>query len=274
MAQHHQHRATSAIVDKKVGCAPLKAAYSEAVSLAPKSWPEVESLFLNAMEGFDDNVASGLADMADLQNGKGDFFNDLLALLLENCAGVNLYSRASVPGLIIPRHNLDATFPRKGSIEFILEAKALGTPKHPGSPKAKPIGRPGSADVDKRIKEIGFKTIDLKAEYARLQAQSGTSPTSITGDLTGWLRSVKPRSYVFLAARVISDTDRQRLIRIAQQAGLVSDAVGVFCFSPLSDSAPTRYKTASVPVELEISRVLFRACQDLTSIKHARPDDA
>ena len=42
------------------------------------------------MEGFDDNVASGVAGMGELQNGKGDFFNDLLALLLEQCAGVEL----------------------------------------------------------------------------------------------------------------------------------------------------------------------------------------
>jgi hypothetical protein len=161
-----------------------------------------------------------------------------------------------------------------GPIEFILEAKALGTPKHPGSPKENTIGRGGSADLDKRIKEIGFKTIDLKAEYARILAEKGTSPTSISGDLTAWLRSVKPRSYVFLAARVVNDADQARLVRLSEQAGLVSDAVGVFCFRPISDNNPTTYKPASVPTPIELSRVLFRACQDLTAIKNARPNDA
>lgn len=273
MAQPVRARAISQTVARKPGCAPLKAAYEQAFADKPKTWSEVEALFVHAMEAFDSNVASGLADMGDLQNGKGDFFNDLLALLLENCAGIQLYSRGKVPGLIIPRHNLDVTFPRKGPIEFILEAKALGTPKHPGSPREKAIGRGGSADVDKRIKEVGFKTIDLKAEYARILAGHGTSPTSITGDLTAWLRSIKPRSYVFLAARVISDSDHSRLIRVAEQAGLVSDAVGVFCFRPVSESQPTNYKPVPVPTPLELSRVLFRACQDLTSIKKSRPDD-
>ena len=148
-----------------------------------------------------------------------------------------------------------------------LEAKALGTPKHPGSPKAKPLGRAGSADVDKRIKEIGFKTIDLKAEYARMLAAHGTSPTSMAGDLTTWLRSVKPTSFVFLAARVISDKDQARLIRLADNAALVSDAVGVFCFRPVSPTEPTRYRVAPVPSHLELSRVLFRACQELGAIK-------
>jgi hypothetical protein len=263
-------RSTSNVVATKPGCAPLKAAYEQAVALGPKTWAEVEDSFLRGMERFDLNVASGAADMGDLQNGKGDFFNDLLALLLENCAQVQLYSRGKVPGLIFPNHNLDVTFPSTGPIEFILEAKAVGTPKHSGSPKAKTIGRAGSADLDKRVKEIGFKTIDLKGEYARIMASRGDSPTAMGGDLTTWLRSIKPKSYVFFAARVISDKDRDRVVRFADLAGLVSDAVGVFCFRPSPDQ-PTRYKSEKVPPHIELGRVLFRACQDLTAIKSTKP---
>jgi hypothetical protein len=262
-------RTTSTQVATSPGCAPLKAAYEQAVGLKPKTWNEVEVLFLRGMEGFDRNVAAGIAEMGDLQNGKGDFFNDLLALLLENCAGVQLYSRGKVPGLIIPKHNLDVTYPSSGPIEFVLEAKALGTPKHPGSLKAKPAGREGSADLDKRIKEIGFKTIDLKAEYSRIAASKGTSPTSISGDLTTWLRAAKPKSYVFLAARVLSENDRARLIRLADQALLVSDAVGVYCFRPVSVTEFTRYQVDPVPSHLQLDRVLFRACQELTALKQS-----
>src|SRR4051812_17426469 len=135
-------RTTSKTVATKPGCLPLKAAYQRAVDKRPMAWGEVEADFLKAMEEFDNNLARGAADMGDLQNGKGDFFNDLLALLLENCAGVTLYSRGAVPGLIIPRHNLDVTFPATGVVEFMLEAKAVGTPKHPWSPKQKAAGRP------------------------------------------------------------------------------------------------------------------------------------
>ena len=271
MAPSAKLRSTSNVVATKLGCAPLKRAYERAVALGPKTRAEVEDGFLRGMEGFDQNVASGAADMGDLQNGKGDFFNDLLALLLENCAQVQLYSRAGVPGLIFPKHDLDVTFPSTGAIEFILEAKAVGTPKHPGSPKQKPIGRAGSADLDKRVKEIGFKTIDLKAEFARIMAARGDSPGAMSGDLTTWLRSVKPKSYVFFAARVISDKDRDGVIRFADRAGLVSDAVGVFCFRPVAADQPTRYRAETVPSHIELGRVLFRACQDLTAIKGSRP---
>ena len=141
------------MVATKPGCAPLKSAYEQAVHAGPKTWGEVETAFLEAMESFDQNIATGVADMGDLQNGKGDFFNDLLALILENCAAVTLFSRGGVPGLSFPKHNLDVTFPNTGVVEFLLEAKAVGTPKHPGSPKQKAIGRPGSADLDKRIRD-------------------------------------------------------------------------------------------------------------------------
>jgi hypothetical protein len=264
-------RTTSRIVATSRGCVPLKEAYERAEVLNPKSWKEVQDIFLRGMEGFDENISTGLADMGDLQNGKGDFFNDLLALILENCAGVQLYSRGGVPGLIFPKHNLDVTFPSTGAIEFILEAKAVGTPKHPGSPRQRAVGRAGSADLDKRVKEIGFKTIDLKAEYARILTATGQSPAVISGDLTTWLHSVKPRSYVFLIARVIGDKDRERVIRFADVAGQVSDAVGVFCFRPVSDNTPTKYRVEAVPSHIALDRVLFRACQDLTAIKKTQP---
>lgn len=264
-------RSTSRLVATKPGCIPLKEAYQRAIALNPKTWAEVQDVFLRGMEGFDRNIASGIADMGDLQNGKGDFFNDLLALVLENCAQVQLYSRGGVPGLIIPKHHLDVTYPRTGTIEFILEAKAVGTPRHPGSPKQRAVGRSGSADLDKRVKEIAFKAIDLKAEHARILAGQGTSPTAMSGDLTNWLRSVKPKSYVFFAARVTSDKDRDRVYRFADLAGLVSDAVGVFCFRPISAHQHTRYRAERVPPHIEIGRVMYRACQDLTSLRVSRP---
>lgn len=264
-------RTTSNTVATKPGCLPLRDAYAMAATLGPKTWAPIEEIFLRAMEGFDANVASGLADMGDLQNGKGDFFNDLLALILENCSQTTLYSRGGVPGLIFPKHNLDVSYPPEGAMQFIVEAKAVGTPRHPGSQKQKPIGRPGSADLDKRVKEIAFKTIDLKAEYARILAERGQSPSVISGDLTTWIKSVKPRSYVFFAARVVSDKDRERVVRFADLAGLVSDAVGLFCFRPVAPDQPTRYQAEPVPPHIEMGRVLFRACQDLTALRSSAP---
>jgi len=48
--------------------------YEAAAARKPKSWNEVEDGFLRAMQGFDANVASGLADQGDRQNGKRGLF--------------------------------------------------------------------------------------------------------------------------------------------------------------------------------------------------------
>jgi hypothetical protein len=267
-----RRRLTSTVVATKPGCEPLKRMYEAALASEPRSWTEIEGDFLLAMEQFDANIASGLADMGDLQNGKGDFVNDLLALLLENCAGVSLWSRGGVPGLVFPNHNLDVVFPPVGLIEFNLEAKAVGTPRHPGNPKQKNVlGRPGAADLDKRIKEAAFKAIDLKAEYGRLQSQSGTSPSSGPGggSLTTWLRTMKPSCYLFIAARVISEGDRDRVVHFASVASRVLDSVGVFCYGPASASQPIPY--VKVPVNnpaFELERILFEACQDLAGLRN------
>ncbi len=265
-------RKTSIVVANKPGCIPLKEMYALAVASKPRTWTGVADGFVRAMEGFDRNIVTGIADIGDLQNGKGDFFNDLLALLLENCAGVDLFSRGGVPGLIFPNHNLDVTYPNTGLVGFTLEAKAVGTPRHPLSPRQKAIGRPGSADLAKRIKEVAFKTIDLKAEYGRLMAMRGDSPGEVPGgNLTTWLRQVRPMAYLFIAARVVSGTDFDATVAFARTAAQVEDGVGLFCFGPADDGDPTSYKAMSVPVELAMDRVMYRACQDIVALKREVP---
>jgi hypothetical protein len=260
-------RSTSRVVATKPGCAPLRDMYVASVAARPRSWTEIETDFVLAMQAFDANVASGLADIGDLQNGKGDFLNDLLALILEGCAVVQLYSRGGVPGFVFPNHNLDVTYPNTGVVRFTLEAKAVGTPKHPLSPKQRAIGRAGSADLGKRVKEVAFKIIDLKAEFGRLMAARGQVGTAPGGNLTSWLRSVPPTSYLFIAARVVSQTDFDAAIGAAHTAAQVVDGVGLFCFGPVSEAHPTKYRILPVPPEISMDRVLYRACQDLIELQ-------
>ncbi len=259
-------RSTSAVVATSPACASLRTMYAAAVAARARTWTEVEDEFVEAMRSFDVEVAAGRADIGDIQNGKGDFFNDLLALLLEGCAQLTLYSRGGVPGFIFPNHNLDVTYPNSGVVQFTLEAKAVGTPKHPLSPKQKDIGRPGSADLAKRIKEVAFKTIDLKAEFGRIMAQRGEPGSAPGGNLTSWLRSVRPTAYLFIAARVVNRTDLDATVDFARTAAQVMDGVGLFCFGPEA-SRPSRYVKYAVPTDLSLDRVLYRACQDLIALK-------
>jgi hypothetical protein len=242
--------------------------YAAAVTAKPRSWNAIADPFLRAIEQFDAKLINGEADMGDLQNGKGDWFNDLLALILEGCAEVELYSRQGVPGFTMPTHSLDITHPSVGTAKFVVEAKMLGTPKHPWSQKQKPLGRPGSADIKKRVAELSFKTIDLKAEHSRIATEAGDRPTvNVGGNLRSWLRAAQPKSYLFIAARVISDTDLAAVIRYADRAAQVVDGVGICCYRLSSDASPTLYEVVTgVPDHLQIDKTLYGACEDLVAM--------
>jgi hypothetical protein len=260
-------------------CRPQRDLYTQAVAEGAASWNQVESGFLDAMSVFDADLA-GTADTvltdeertalsADIQNGKGDFFNDLLALLLENCSEIGrLYTRNRVPGLIVREHNLDGVYPDEGPIRFLLEAKMMGTPRHALSPKQKPEGRRGSADVGKRVKELAFKSIDLKGEQGRRATAAGGLPKGGGAggtDLTTWLRANPPTIYFFIAVRVLSDSDFAATVRWAHTAQQVVDAVGLYCYEPAGGTTTYRRRDG-VPTELELERVLYKACLELRSL--------
>lgn len=268
-------------------CAPLRDMYLRLKASGATSWNQVESDFLEAMSQFDGGIAAqppanSPADRttqlsAALQNGKGDWFNNVTAFLLEKCSGIDtLYVRRNVPGLIIAEHNLDGVYPgdSKRAIEFLLEAKMMGTPKHPNSPNQKVGGRGGSADMGKRVKELAFKSIDLKGEAARRRAATGQAPSSGGaggGDLSTWSHGIRPRIYFFIAARVLSDSDFAAVIRWTQTAAQVVDAVGLYCYEPAGNSMTGYRRRAGVPTVYELERVLFRACNELQGLKSAPP---
>jgi hypothetical protein len=97
------------------------------------------------------------------------------------------------------------------------------------------------ADTNKRVKELAFKSIDLKGEAARRLTMVGVSPTSGGaggGDLSTWLHASRPRIYLFMAVRVVSDSDFNAVVRWAETAAQVVDAVGLYCYEPAGAGSP------------------------------------
>jgi hypothetical protein len=262
--------------------------YDRMAATAATSWDQIEGEFLAAISAFDRGLPQSFAGdggenelqskqlSGALQNGKGDWFNNLLALLLERCAGIEtLYVRRQVPGLIIAEHNLDGVYPGDESraIDFLLEAKMMGTPKHANSPGQKAVGRAGSADTNKRVKELAFKSIDLKGEASRRLSHKGISPTGGAGggDLSTWLHASRPRIYFFMAVRVVSDTDFAAVVRWAETAAQVVDAVGLYCYEFLPGSFTEYRPKKGIQPAYQLDRVLYRACTDLKSLKEEPP---
>ncbi|MCP4308650.1 MAG: hypothetical protein GY788_28010 [bacterium] len=270
-------------------CSPLRGMFGRLEGSSATSWNQVEGDFLEAMSAFDTGLPKTFdADgeqrkreskelSAAIQNGKGDWFNNVLADLLERCSGIDaLYVRRKVPGLIIPEHNLDGVYPGEleREIEFLLEAKIMGTPKHANSPGEKDVGRLGSADTGKRVKELAFKSIDLKGEASRRRAMVGQAPTAGGAggaDLSTWLHAARPNIYFFMAVRVLSDTDFAAVVRWAETAAQVVDAVGLYCYEPVPGSFTSYRSRPGVPPAYELERVLYRACTELRGLSEAAP---
>jgi hypothetical protein len=263
--------------------------YEQITQARATSWNQVEEPFLSAMSAFDSGLPAAFEGSdqdksrqsrelsAALQNGKGDWFNNVIASLLERCSGVEtLYVRRRAPGLIIPEHNLDGVYPgdETREIEFLLEAKMMGTPKHANSPGERPVGRAGSADTNKRVKELAFKSIDLKGEAARRLTMIGTAPTAGGaggGDLSTWLHASRPRIYFFMGIRVVGGTDFAAVIRWAETAAQVVDAVGLYCYEPMPGSFTQYRRRGGVPTAYELERVLYRACTELQGLRTSPP---
>jgi hypothetical protein len=246
----------------KPGRAPLVAALEKIRAKKLSTFSRAEALYLKAMEEFDELVVTGVADQGDRQNGKGDFFNDVLAQLLANCSEKELHSRPDVPGLSFDNHKLDVAYPATGEVSLVVETKATGSPKHDGNEKQKnPDGRPGSADLEKRVKEASFKNIDIKAQQARVAGKGGGA----TSDLESWMSQAPPRCYMFLAVRVVDDKDLERAIRYGHTAAHWFDACGLYCYG--WDDARSAYEAKPInDPNLRLDRVLSRVCTALRTM--------
>jgi hypothetical protein len=227
------------------------------------TFASIEQDFLRAMSAFDHRVAAGEFKSGENQN-KGLFFNELIARLVEACAGFGVAQRGRRPGILLPQVDVDLCYPadRKARPALIAEVKMTGTPKHPGSPTAPPMGRRGSADVDKRIREIALNVIDLKLA----DVQGGT--TTI-GDITSWIQETRPRFFAIFGSRIIDDNDLKTVIgRFQYLANSYANGVGLALFEPVDPSKPegrVTYRSIPSPGGMSIDDAVRRMCRVIKS---------
>ena len=137
-----------------------------------------------------------------------------------------------------------------------------GTPKHPGSPTAGVMGRRGSADVDKRIREIALNVIDLKLA----DVQGGT--TTI-GDITTWIQETRPRFFAISGFRIIDANDLKTVVdRFQYLANSYANGVGLVLFEPVGRSTPegrVTYRSIPPPGGMSIDDAVRRMCRVIKS---------
>jgi hypothetical protein len=227
----------------------------------------IEREFLRTMDDFDQIVRGGVP-AADIR-AKGDFFNDVLELLLQRATQKTLATRGDVDGLLLD-HRLDLTYPDASTStvrpEVIVETKMAGTPQHPENRKSTPReGRRASQDLDKRIKEAAYKDVDIKGLHAATAGTGGGGG----GSLTAWLKSTPPKSYLLLAIRVAEPTDMDLSIEKADAAANWFQKCGLFMYGHRDWDLELRYEKKTLPRgrrSLELQSVLADVCADLNAL--------
>jgi hypothetical protein len=228
-----------------------------------ETFAEIEPDFLRAMSAFDALMAAGQLTGGENQN-KGLFFNELIARLVERCAGFGVAQRGKRPGILLPQVDVDLCYPadRTARPALIAEVKMAGTPKHPRNPTAGVLGRRASADVDKRIREIALNVIDLKLA----DVQGGT--TTI-GDITSWIQETRPRFFAIFGLRIIDANDLRKVTsRFQYLANSYANGVGLALFEPIDTSTPegrVTYKAIAPPGGMSIDDAVKRMCRVIKS---------
>ena len=234
-----------------------------------ETFAEIEGDFLRAMGAFDKRLVEGQISSGENQS-KGLFFNELIARLLERCAGVGVAQRGKRPGILTLLVDVDLCFPQDKYARpaLIAEVKMAGTPKHPRSPSQGRLGRPASADVDKRIREIALNVIDLKLA----DIQGGT--TAI-GDITSWIQSTRPSFFAIFGMRVIDDNDHRKVLsRFQYLANSYANGVGLALYRPAdpdSTEGLVRYRPVKAPGGMSIDDAVKRMCRLIKSAAAEAP---
>lgn len=219
---------------------------------------------LAALGSFDALMARGELTSGEYQ-AKGFFFNEVVARLIERCAGLGVAKRGKRPGILLANVDVDICYPADPGTrpEVIAETKMAGTPKHPGNPRAGALGRRGSADLDKRMREIALNVIDLK--LADLEGAS-----SPIGDISTWIQQTRPPFFAFFGIRAINRSDLETAVRRAQLLGnSYANGVGLLLYEPVdiaTEGGRVTYRQIPSPGGMSIDDAVIRICRLIKSV--------
>ncbi len=185
--------------------------------------------------------------------GKGNWFAEILALLLQNRTSLRVAPRQRVQGFS-QLHQIDLAWPARREDPLVCaETKVTGAPGFGATP-----ARGSLADFASRRKELKFAATDLK--LYRRQQNTAIEHWGV------WRGHAPPKTYFLWAARLSTSTDRlERLV--AEARALVDtylDAAGVFAWRELSRG--DGYEAVQLPAAERVSDlddVLHRVASEI-----------
>lgn len=171
-----------------------------------------------------------------IYRSKGNFFSEIISLILSNKTSSPLASRSDVQGFS-QLHQIDIAWPARPGKALqdpliCCEVKLTGAPGYGTIPDRK-----GRADWSNRRKELKFQATDLKL----FRHQGGTR----IQHWDQWRRKAPPLVYTLWAARLATRGEFPKMVRDAQSlAETYLDGVGIYGF--IKNATNDGYEAASI----------------------------
>lgn len=240
---------------------------AEAVTL----FSDIQVEWLALMWSLDTFRASSVAPpglafkaLETLNRGKGNWFAELVALLLQNRTSQHVGSRTNVQGFSQP-HQIDVAWPARREDPLVCaETKVTGGPAYGSTPP-----RGAMADWTNRRKELKFAATDLK--LFRRQQETAIDHWDV------WRASAPPKTYFLWAARLRTGEESNKpadsIHKMAGEAqALINtylDGAGIFAWQR-SDSGG--YEVVPLPASARVTDlddVLHRIAAEIRGLATA-----
>lgn len=179
------------------------------------------------------------ARLAAIYRGKGNWFSNVLGLLLQNQTSQNVASRGQVQGFSQP-FQIDLAWPARKFDPIVCgESKVSGAPAYGSTPERSPM-----ADFVNRRKELKFLATDLKL-YRRQHK------TKIQ-HWDHWRQNAEPKVYTLWGARL---TPKDSIGKLIQEAQALRDTYldGVGLFGWVEAGTGDHYEPVSLPPAARVS---------------------
>lgn len=217
-----------------------------------KQWIDIEDDFVRSVGLFDTEFGRSCRDEGWYRL-KARCFNKLIAGLLGNVSGRPMSLGCKKQSQIFDSIDLDFCFPQDGAPIIAGDVTALGTPPRSGN---KHNAGDAAQSFHRRVREVAFSSMDLKAAYA--------SPRAIAS-FQNWVDTTSPGYFAFWAVRANDKHDFDDLRSALASSRTYCNGVGAVIYLPKQADTPTEYEVKKVN-ELSIDRAIRDVSQRIAEV--------
>ena len=227
----------------------------ERVRAETVKFEQIEDELLDTLWELDAKLQAGAIAMESYRNDKGNWWTEIIRKIIQRAADVEV-KPASITGTS-ETHNVDLVLIRASVPMVCVEVKAQGNPGYLLRKETKPERRIQS-DIDKRLKEVKYTSVDLKRKYGR---SGGDKILSLDKeqDWIEWKDNAQPKFYAIWLGRRATGESVELLLRKMREAMKYLNGIGAFMYEAREDSRGYRqidvFK-AEFPISVAVEKIV------------------